>query len=104
MRPITAADLMNPNILSVRDDLTVAELTSFLVRHHITGAPVENAGGRLVGMVSVSDIAEASLEEPRDGEDGLPSDFEWVPQVVTVRDIMASGLASVSEDATVSEV
>jgi CBS domain-containing protein len=104
MRPITAADLMNPHILSVRDDLTIAELTSFLVRNEITGAPVENAGGRLVGMVSVSDLAEASLDPPREDQDGPGGDSRAVPGVITVREIMAAGLASVSEDATVSEV
>jgi predicted transcriptional regulator len=39
MRPITAADLMNPEVLTVRDDATVAELARFLVDNEITGAP-----------------------------------------------------------------
>ena len=61
MRPITAADLMNPKVLAVRDDLTLRELAAFLIRNQITGAPVEDAGGRLVGVVSTVDIAEAVL-------------------------------------------
>jgi CBS domain-containing protein len=69
MRPITAADLMNPHVLTVREDLTVQELASFLLRHQITGAPVEDARGHLVGVVSVSDIAEASLAEGSDSRD-----------------------------------
>ncbi|MBV8202254.1 MAG: CBS domain-containing protein [Acidobacteria bacterium] len=61
MRPITAADLMNPQVLAVRDDMTLRELAAFLIRNQITGAPVEDAGGRLVGVVSTVDIAEAVL-------------------------------------------
>ena len=61
MRPITAADLMNPKVLAVRDDLTLRELAAFLIRNQITGAPVEDGAGRIVGVVSLVDIAEAVL-------------------------------------------
>jgi CBS domain-containing protein len=61
MRPITAADLMNPKVLAVRDDLKLRELAAFLIRNQITGAPVEDGSGRLVGVVSMVDIAEAVL-------------------------------------------
>ena len=61
MRPITAADLMNPKVLAVRDDLTLRELAAFLIRNQITGAPVEDGAGRMVGVVSLVDIAEAVL-------------------------------------------
>jgi CBS domain-containing protein len=76
MRPITAADLMNPKVLAVREDMTLRELAAYLIHHQITGAPVEDGGGRLVGVVSTVDIAEAMLEEPggpeeREGEEPL---------------------------------
>jgi len=61
MRPITAADLMNPKVLAVRDDLTLRELAAFLIRNQITGAPVEDGAGRLVGLVSLVEVARAVL-------------------------------------------
>ncbi len=75
MRPITAADLMNPQVLAVRDDMTVRALAAFLVGHEVTGAPVEDREGRLVGVVSVVEIAEAVVERgaathPSDGPTG----------------------------------
>jgi CBS domain-containing protein len=126
MRPITAADLMNPTVLAVRDDMTLRELAAFLVRNQITGAPVEDGGGRLVGVVSTVDIAEAVLESA--GETGEPAaagraeggffalDWEEEPdeddladlrraeEDLLVRDIMTPSVYSVSEDATVSEI
>jgi CBS domain-containing protein len=57
MRPITAADVMNPNVLMVQEDMTVEELASFLVENEISGAPVVDPAGRLVGVVSVTDLA-----------------------------------------------
>jgi CBS domain-containing protein len=72
MRPITAADLMNPKVLAVREDMTLRELAAYLIHHQITGAPVEDGGGRLVGVVSTVDIAEAMLTDP--GEAGIGDD------------------------------
>ena len=67
MRPITAADLMSPEVLTVREDLPVADLAAFLMRHDITGAPVVDAEGRLVGVVSVVDIADLVSRAVRTG-------------------------------------
>jgi CBS domain-containing protein len=121
MRPITASDLMTPVVLTVRDDLTVRELAAFLVEHEIHGAPVESAEGRLVGVVSVVDIAAAASaqgafdrrggdyfrrswgeglsEEERQGlrDDEAEGDL-------LVRDIMTPEVYAVPEEATVHEV
>jgi len=72
MRPITAADLMNPKVLAVREDMTLRELAAYLIHNQITGAPVEDGGGRLVGVVSTVDIAEAMLGGPGGAEAGTP--------------------------------
>jgi predicted transcriptional regulator len=64
MRPITAADVMNPKVLAVRDDMTLRELSAFLIRNQITGAPVEDGDGRLVGVVSMVNIAESTVMPP----------------------------------------
>lgn len=113
MRPITAADLMNPKVLAVREDMTLRELAAYLIHHQITGAPVEDGGGRLVGVVSTVDIAEAMLtpdepgepEEPAEPGETDEADEPYLPEDdVLVRDIMTPAIESVPEDATVSEV
>lgn len=64
MRPITAADLMNPEVLTVQDDWTVAELARFLLANEITGAPVESSqDGGLVGVVSLRDLVACMVGE-----------------------------------------
>jgi CBS domain-containing protein len=118
MRPITAADLMNPKVLAVREDMTLRELAAYLIHHQITGAPVEDGAGRLVGVVSTVDIAEAMLAGPADAaadadlgsgpgpaaEPGVAGSEEDGEDDVLVRDIMTPAIESVPEDATVSEV
>ncbi len=128
MRPITASDLMNPEVLTVQEDMTVRELASFLLENEISGAPVADAEGRLVGVVSLVDIAAvasvasgasgASGEDRRgtegagffgpDWDDGLDEeDMEDLPadqEGLRVADIMTPQIYSVLEDATVSEI
>lgn len=120
MRPITAADLMNPDVLTVPDDMTVRELASFLVENDITGAPVEDDAGHLVGVVSVFDIARLVGEDADDFElddpdeaaagngatdpDGLDEESEDDGDDLLVEDIMTPDVWTVPEDATVPEV
>lgn len=126
MRLITAADLMNPRVLTVREDLTVRELANVLVENEISGAPVEDRSGKLVGVVSLTDIAEALAEDEDEEEDeedleGERADFflsEWGDRTsreeieelgldeaeLTVSEIMTPEVFTVREDTPVSEI
>ena len=122
MRPITAADVMNPNVLAVQDDMTVEELASFLVENEISGAPVEDATGRLVGEVSVTDLAlsvargtDLSVDRSnpaffvREWGDILSRDDIEVLRFggdneLQVRDIMTPAIYSVDEETPIPEV
>jgi CBS domain-containing protein len=117
MRPITANDLMNPEVLTVQTDMTVRDLASFLIDNEISGAPVADAEGRLVGVVSLADIAAAATGEDRSGGDGSgyfgrawddsldEEDVEDLPlDGMRVAGIMTPQVFSVKEDATVSEI
>ena len=61
-KELTARDVMNPAVVTVPEDLTVQELATFLTEREITGAPVVNARGKLVGVVSLTDIAQCAAE------------------------------------------
>ena len=58
-----ARDLMTRPVLTVRDDRTLGELAAFLAENEISGAPVVDARGSLVGVVTVTDLAG---QEPGD--------------------------------------
>lgn len=119
MRPITAADVMNPRVLTVRADMSVREAARYLVEHEITGAPVEGEDGSLVGVVSVVDVTEAASEglsaAAYHGRPGFfsrpqerplsPRDLEQLEdRELTVEEIMTPEIFTVAEDTPVSEV
>ncbi len=92
MRLITAADLMNPRVLTVRDDLTVRELANVLVDHEISGAPVEDRSGKLVGVVSLTDIAAALADDEEESERGDFFLSEWADDGMSKEEIEELGL------------
>ena len=51
-----ARQIMTTPVLTVRPDTTVREAATLLLEHRITAAPVLDAGGELIGIVSEGDL------------------------------------------------
>lgn len=65
---------MNSELFAVRSDATVRELAALLAERQITGAPVVDRDGHLVGVVSLTDIVESETDsESLDAEPGDPA-------------------------------
>ena len=62
MRDLTARDVMSRTVLAVRDDLTLEQVAGLLADNEISGAPVEDDEGSLLGVVSVTDVNRSSAE------------------------------------------
>jgi CBS domain-containing protein len=120
----TARDLMTLEVLFVYDDMTLSELASFLTDHEISGAAVRDRAGKLVGVVSLTDLAAVahggSSPAPvapvvggafydQSWEDALD---EWDSVTITlpeegelrVADIMTPSVLTVDADAPVADV
>jgi CBS domain-containing protein len=116
-----ARDVMNERVLTVPADWTARELAEFLTDNEISGAPVVDEEGHVVGVVSLSDLARSEIEEGRLIPDRSSPDY-WVRSFddeiaaedlqglrvehegPTVREIMNPAVFSVDEDTPVSEV
>ena len=113
--------MMNPEVLTVPENMTVRELARYLTDNEITGAPVEDVNGKLIGVVSVVDIATVASDSGnvtrersnpdfyvRGWEDKLTAeemrDFRVDNEDLQVGEIMTPTVYSVGEDATVAEV
>ncbi len=65
-----ARDVMTRNVVSVTPDCTIEDMARKLQQYRISGLPVVNAGGALVGVVTESDCmrrAETGTETKRLG-------------------------------------
>jgi CBS domain-containing protein len=54
--PVTALDIMTPDPITFRPDTTVHDAAASLAEHRISGAPVVDDNGSIVGIVSEYDL------------------------------------------------
>ena len=56
---MVAADVMTEEVTVVKPDMPLDELVELFALNRISGAPVVNDDGKLIGVVSISDVAHA---------------------------------------------
>ncbi len=56
------SELMNPDVVCARPDMTVAEVAKLLALRGVSGAPVVDEQGRILGVVSQNDLVRHSAE------------------------------------------
>lgn len=104
----TAKSVMKRKVITVKDNLLVRELARIFEDKRISGAPVLDRAGKLVGVVSKSDLVRHECEGSdiyTDAGTPLPSGFHVEsPDRTTVADIMTPAVIEASEDAPVSEL
>ena len=88
-----AKDLMNTDIVTIREDASVSQLCDVMQEAHANGLPVLNARDELVGIVTEDDILYGTM--------GV---FDKDGRTVLVRDIMTSPAICATEDTDVVEL
>jgi CBS domain-containing protein len=81
MTPVS--DLMTRDVLTFREETPVDEVAQTLSQKHFTGAPVVDAGGHVVGIVSEVDVFSKKGK--------------------TVKDIMSGNVIAITEDTPVQQ-
>ncbi len=113
-----AKEIMTPNIKSVPEDWTVQRFARFLSDNDISGSPVVNSIGEVIGIATLKDIADFHFNSVSTDHESRMSDderkesrklrqliFEGMSSVpVEVRDIMTPIVFSVSEDDSIQSV
>jgi CBS domain-containing protein len=78
----TVADLMTANPVSLREDATIAEAIACLTDRGISGAPVIDAAGRAVGVITEADVTVHARERIK-GWTSEEDDHTFVRDVMT---------------------
>lgn len=122
MEKITAKDIMTSEVLGVQADWPVDRLAEFLVENSISGAPVLSDSGKLLGVVSLTDIVRHTTLPLKERHFNKTHNF-YLPEIeyqysqedissfdfrdesaATVGDIMTSMIFNVPENASVRDI
>ena len=109
---------MSPDVMTVPDDMTVDDVARYLTEHEISGAPVVDEQGHLVGVVSLTDIgrnaatvAEFGLSsgagfDRADAADLILDDLveRDADRAATAREVMTPAVHQVPVTASAAEV
>lgn len=118
---LTARDLMQREVVTIGPETPLASVYRVLVAEGITGAPVVDDTGRVLGVISSADLLRAVANEQDSGSsdsayfegmlefssssgDGLSDDFQDRLEQIPASDAMTDGAISVGLDATPAEV
>ncbi len=122
MKNLTAKDVMRQEVLEVKPDWSLQSLIDFLLENSISGAPVTTEEGKLIGVVSLTDIIRQDVLLEKGVQSYGPHEYylqtlesQLAPEeinslhlgnepLMTVRDIMTPTIFRVSENATVQQV
>ena len=107
-----AADFMTIGAATIRPDASIREAARIMLDHRVSGLPVLDEGGNLVGIVSEGDL----LREAARGEDTPRHWLEIVAEpespgraarlapALTVREVMTAAVVTISASTPVREV
>ena len=111
-----ARDVMTKPAITVKPEAPVGEIAALLLDKQISGVPVVDETGFIVGMVSEADLLRpngSDREQRREWwltmlAEGEPLSKEFLATLDngsrTARDIMAAPVVTVSEDADIAEI
>ncbi len=113
---LTAKDIMTKNVTTVRATTTIEELARILMEHKISGVPVVDDAGDLIGIVTENDLINQNrrlhiptvmrlfdsfimLESPGKIEKEIKK-----MTAITVNDIYTKEVITVAEDTPVQDI
>jgi CBS domain-containing protein len=111
-----AKEIMNSNVITVNQEMTVDEVVKILLDHRISGVPVLDEAGKVTGIVSETDLIyrEKNLHTPSfisilQGIVFLESTKDLEHQVkkmaaYKVKDVMTKNVITVSEETDLNRI
>ncbi len=105
---MTAAEIMERDVVTVKPGTPVSEVSALFKLRNIKGAPVVDASGALIGIVTEDDLVFGQLGLPQEERDLLASDEprsgDRMKITLRVAEIMTQNPISASEDTPVEEL
>lgn len=111
-----AKEIMRKRVISAKPEMTLKELAKLFTERRISGAPVVDGKGKLLGVVSQTDLVRFDRESApasavqvpyyyRDGQSELPKGFQIEdPEFTRVKDVMTPAVFTGDEETSVKEL
>lgn len=93
---ITVSEVMTREVLMLHAQTTLRDAMAYLANQHVSGAPVVDALGHLIGAISSSDLMQAESE-------GVDLDATGVDEVMTRKTLTVSPETELREAALAME-
>jgi CBS domain-containing protein len=90
MKTTKVRDIMTTNIIATKKDIHLTEVMALLLRNHISGLPVEDDEGNLIGIISEIDLVNSVFSGNADG--------------TTAEEVMSKAVLSFSPDMELAEL
>lgn len=111
-KELVVADIMGDQPITVTPDRTLKEVANILFKHRISGLPVVDHEGHVIGEITNRDLIRAAMPDYRALITNLALTYEAEPfenllkqeDNITVGELMSSEVYTVEEDASVTEV
>lgn len=112
---VTVGEIMTRDVVTVSPDTSLRHVAKLLAKHRISGVPVVEADGSVVGLVSENDLlnwSDAPAERQAWWLDMLAEGSELAPEFLDlvqaerekVRRVMRADVVTVTEGMTLGEV
>jgi CBS domain-containing protein len=114
---LNAGHVMSRFVITVGPDSTIAELAKIMVHHAISGVPVVDDDGTLLGLVSEGDLVRQFTVSPAQGGPSwlsrlIREDADPAPEIMDAcrrqerraREMMKTGLITAPPDAGLPEI
>ena len=92
-KPVTVRDYMSASLITFDPDMDILAAINQLVEKRISGAPVVDRQGNLIGILSEKDCLRIALQASYHGE-----------SAGSVRDYMHTGVKTILADASIADV
>jgi len=100
LRSVSVKDHMTKNPVTLSPEMEILQATHLLIEHNISGAPVLDKHGRLVGMLTERDCMRVTMQAGYHGEPGgqvkdfMSENPQWIgpeQSVLTLADLFING-------------
>jgi CBS domain-containing protein len=98
----TVREVMRSDVIFVRPDTSLITVAELLLDHHISGVPVVDSDGRLVGVISQTDLLRRQVEEEGEAGPSLGAGLHLIDSAVAA-DVMTRKVLTVGQRDSVAD-